>query len=244
MRGGAVTMASLVPTMLHRILELNLGPYDRMKGVLLGGAAASRDLVERGLEAGLPILQTYGMTETCSQVATVAPGEGLESLGTAGRPLNGMRVSIDGGEVGEIVVDGAAVSPGYLGESDRCKGHRTGDLGYLDDDGRLVILGRIDDMVVTGGENVLPQRVAEVISRHRFVDRVEVVGVLDSEGKSRGLSAIGVAGATRRRIEGWARERLARHEVPKRWVFVEELPLLANGKVDRNALVELAIHDG
>ncbi|MFV9673609.1 MAG: AMP-binding protein, partial [Acidimicrobiia bacterium] len=93
LRGGLVSMASLVPTMLHRILEIDPGPYEGIKGVLLGGAPATRDLVERGLAAGLPILQTYGMTETCSQVATVEPGKERQSLGTAGPLLDGFIVS-------------------------------------------------------------------------------------------------------------------------------------------------------
>ncbi|MEA2002202.1 MAG: AMP-binding protein [Actinomycetota bacterium] len=242
MKDGSVTIASLVPTMLHRILDVDPGPYHGMRGVLLGGAAANQGLVEGGLDAGLPILQTYGMTEACSQIATVAPGEEAESLGTAGRPLDGMEVTIDGSDVGEIIIDGAAVSPGYLGEPDREGGHRTRDLGYFDDAGRLVVLGRADDMVVTGGENVYPQRVADVLSRHRFVQRVEVVGVPDAEWGQALVAIVVGDGTTRRRVERWAQERLARHEVPKEWVFVEELPLLAGGKVDRAALQELARH--
>lgn len=241
MKDGTVTMASLVPTMLHRILEVESGPYPGMRAVVLGGAAANRGLVERGLDAGLPILQTYGMTEACSQIATVAPGEAPESLGTAGRPLDGMQVMIDGDDVGEIIIDGPAVSPGYLGEPDRDGGHRTRDVGYLDEAGRLVVLGRADDMVVTGGENVYPQRVADVLSRDRFVQRVEVVGVPDPEWGQVLVAIIVGDGVTRRRLERWAQERLARHEVPKEWVFVDELPLLVGGKVDRAALFDLAM---
>lgn len=240
-RDGTVTMASLVPTMLHRILEVDPGPYHGMRAVLLGGAPANVDLVERGLDAGLPILQTYGMTETCSQISTVAPGDAVESLGTAGRPLDEMEVTIDGEEVGEIVVDGPAVSPGYLGEPDREGGHRTRDLGCFDSQGRLVVLGRVDDVVVTGGENVYPRRVSDVISLHRFVGRVEVVGVPDAEWGQALVAIIVGDVATRRRVERWARDRLARHEVPKQWVFVDELPLLPGGKVDRVALLDLAM---
>lgn len=237
MKEGSVTMASLVPTMLHRILEVEPGPYHGMRAVLLGGAAANRGLVERSLDAGLPILQTYGMTEACSQVATVAPEEATDSLGTVGRPLDGMDVAIDDGE---IVIDGPAVSPGYLGEPDRVGGHRTRDSGFLDAEGRLIVRGRLDDMIITGGENVHPQRIADVISRHRFVGRVEVVGVPDPEWGQALVAIIVGDVATRRRIERWARERLARHEMPKQWVFVEQLPLLPSGKVDRIALLDLA----
>ncbi|MCP4223293.1 MAG: 2-succinylbenzoate--CoA ligase, partial [Actinomycetia bacterium] len=184
---------------------------------------------------------TYGMTEACSQVATVTPGKATESLGTAGLPLDRMQVTIDGDHAGEIIIDGPAVSPGYLGEPDREGGHRTRDVGYLDEAGRLVVLGRVDDMVVTGGENVYPRRVADALSRHRFVQQVEVVGVPDPEWGQALVAIIVGEGVARRRIERWAQERLARHEVPKEWACVEELPLLVGGKVDRAALLELAM---
>jgi acyl-CoA synthetase (AMP-forming)/AMP-acid ligase II len=96
-------------------------------------------------------------------------------------------------------------------------------------------------MVVTGGENVYPQRVADVLSRNRFVERVEVVGIADPEWGQALVAIIVGDGVTRRRVERWAQDRLARHEVPKQWVFVDELPLLVGGKVDRAALVDLAM---
>ena len=240
MKDGEVTIASLVPTMLHRILESDPGPYEGMKAVLLGGAAAPVALVERALDAGLPVLQTYGMTETCSQVTTVDPGAARESLGTAGRPLQGMSVMIDDQGSGEILVDGPAVSPGYLGEADRTGPHRTGDIGSIDAAGRLIIEGRIDDMIVTGGENVHPAAVADVIGRHPVVRRVEVIGVPDPEwGNLVGAVLVADADAIQE-IEEWARLQLARHEVPKRWVFVTKMPMLENGKVDRGRVAELA----
>ena len=240
-KAGSVSMVSLVPTMLYRILAVDPGPYEGLRAVLLGGSAASRDLVEHGLDAGLPILQTYGMTEAASQIATVAPGEAFESLGTAGRPLAGMKVSTGEAGVGEIVISGPAVSPGYLGETDRDGSHRTGDIGYLDDRGRLVVLGRADDMVVTGGENVFPARVADVLSAYQSFDKVEVVGVPDPEW-GQVLVAVVVGDVdSQPRIERWAQERLARHEIPKQWAFVDAIPVLAGGKVDRVALFDIAM---
>jgi len=240
LRSGEVTVASLVPTMLYRLLDHDPGPYPSMRAVLLGGAAAQRELVERGLEAGFPILQTYGMTETCSQVATVVPGEALQSLGTTGKPLRGVSVSTGEAGVGEIVVSGPTVSPGYLGEPDRTGGHNTGDIGYLDDNGRLVVLGRVDDMVVTGGENVYPQRVADVLGRSRHVSRVEVVPVPDSEwGQALVAVVVGEESALPR-LEQWARDRLPNHEIPKHWIYVGRMPMLSGGKVDRVALAEIA----
>jgi O-succinylbenzoic acid--CoA ligase len=151
-------------------------------------------------------------------------------------------VSVSTGEagVGEIVVSGPTVSPGYLGEPDRTGGHNTGDIGYLDDNGRLVVLGRVDDMVVTGGENVYPQRVADVLGRSRHVSRVEVVPVPDSEwGQALVAVVVGEESALPR-LEQWARDRLPNHEIPKHWIYVGRMPMLSGGKVDRVALAEIA----
>ncbi|MCP3993787.1 MAG: 2-succinylbenzoate--CoA ligase [bacterium] len=239
-KDGLVTVASLVPTMLYRVLDADSGPYPGMLGVLLGGAAAGRELVERALDAGLPVLQTYGMTEACSQIATVVPGEARDSLGTNGRPLDGVEIATGGAGVGEIVVSGPAVSPGYLGRPDRVGGHNTGDIGYLDENGRLVVIGRADDMVITGGENVYPTRIAEVLGRHREVDQVEVVGMPDPEWGQTLVAIIVGDVAARGRIEAWVQQDLPRHEIPKRWAFVDALPLQAGGKVDRTALYDIA----
>lgn len=236
---GTVTIASLVPTMLHRILDAEPGPYQQGCTVLLGGAAAGRDLVERALGAGLHVLQTYGMTEACSQVATVAVGEERESLGTAGRPLDGMRVLIDGDDPGEIVIEGPAISPGYLGEPNRSGPHHTGDFGRFDDAGRLVVLGRMDDMIVSGGENVYPDAVADIIRRHPVVDGAEVIGLPDPEWGEIVAAVVVADPDARGEIEEWARLQLARHQMPKCWVLVDDLPLLANGKIDRNSLLDL-----
>ncbi|MEN8113895.1 MAG: AMP-binding protein [Actinomycetota bacterium] len=232
LKNGDATLASLVPTMLHRILRADPGPYRGVKAVLLGGAPAGTDLVERALDAGLPILQTYGMTEACSQVTTVAPGEANDALGTAGRPLSGMAVTIDRGE---ILVDGPAVSPGYLGEPPREGPFRTGDLGRFDGHGRLVVEGRIGGVIVTGGENVHPSTVELALESHPAVAAVVVIGVEDEDWGEIVAAVIEAPVDSVASIAAHAEQRLARHEMPKRWATVDAVPLLANGKPDRAA---------
>ena len=238
LRSGSVSMASFVPTMLHRILEADQGPYDGIKGVLLGGAPASRDLVERGLAAGLPVLQTYGMTETCSQVSTVEPGTARQSLGTAGRPLDGFSVTIDGGE---IVVDGPAVSPGYVGEPSRIGPFRTGDLGRIDESGRLVVMGRSSDVIITGGENVRASFVEAALAAVPDVAHAVVVGVDDEEWGQVVVAIIETDREAVPGIEASLRESVARHEVPKHWIVVDRIPLLPTGKPDREAAKDMAV---
>jgi O-succinylbenzoic acid--CoA ligase len=237
LKGRSVSMASLVPTMLHRILEVDPGPYEGIKGVLLGGAPASRALVERGLAAGLPIFQTYGMTETTSQVATVEPGKERQSLGTAGRILDGFALSFDDGE---ILLDGPAVSPGYIGEPSRVGPYRTGDLGRLDAEGRLIFTGRRDELILTGGENVRPSVVEVEIESVPTVVHAVVVGIEDKEWGQIVVAVVEAEATDMPDIEVAATGRLARHEIPKQWIQVDAIPLLPNGKPDRAAARDLA----
>lgn len=235
LRSGAATMVSLVPTMLHRLLEVDPGPYPAVKGVLLGGGPASDALVEQGLDAGLPLLTTYGTTESASQIATVAPGEGRDAIGTVGRPLDGMMVAFDDGE---IVVEGPAVSPGYLGEPRRTGPHHTRDLGHLDAAGRLVVTGRIDDIILTGGEKVAPQLVEAVLESFPAIERAVVVGVPDEDWGQAVVAVVEGEPLDEAALGARARAALAVHQVPKRWVRVDALPELPSGKIDRRAVVE------
>ena len=232
LRGGVVTIASFVPTMLYRILERDSGPYAGLSAILLGGAPASVGLVERALLAGLPVLQTYGMTEAGSQVATVERGTALQALGTAGPPLSGFVVSI---EDGEILVDGPAVSPGYAGEAPRVGAHRTGDLGHFDTEGRLIVTGRKDGVIVTGGENVFPSTVEAAIESIPTTGQAVVFGAADDEWGQIVVAVVEAPSGDLPQIVEGVRSLIARHEVPRRWIAVDALPSLANGKPDRLA---------
>lgn len=234
-KGGEASMASLVPTMLARILDTDPGPYQGLRAVLVGGGPVRPELIERAFDAGLPALTTYGTTETTSQVATVAPGEGLAALGSVGTPLDGIEVSF---EDGEILVDGPAVSPGYLGEAPRTGPHHTGDLGHLDDAGRLVVTGRKDGVILTGGEKVVPQAVEAVLEALPSVARAVVVGIRDPDWWEI-VVAVVEGSATEAELDEAARAGLAVHQVPKRWVLVDALPELPSGKVDRLAAADL-----
>lgn len=244
---GKATFASLVPTMLARVLDAHPGPYREVRAVLVGGAPASTGLLRQALDAGLPVLATYGSAETCSQVATVAPGEQPEAMGTVGRPLDGLAVTVDAspGETGEIVVDGDAVSPGYGMEPPRRGPLRTGDLGGFDGTGRLIVLGRVGTLIRTGGEDVAPERVERALVDGGSVKAAVVVGIPD-EHWGQLVAALVVPGdrhdpaGDERRL----RATLAPHEVPKRWVVVAALPLLENGKVDRDRAAALVVEAG
>jgi o-succinylbenzoate---CoA ligase len=202
----AATLVSLVPTMLHRLLRETTGnPFPAsVRLVLIGGAALTPELAAAALERGIPIAPTYGLTEAGSQVCTALPDEARAKPGAVGKALPFMRVRvIDGqgsalppGKVGEVVVQGPNVMFGYVGDvppdipltkwgtPERLPyqdGYRTGDLGYLDDDGELFLVQRRSDLIVTGGENVYPAEVERVLASHPAVREVAVVGVADAE---------------------------------------------------------------
>jgi len=247
---GDATMVSMVPTMLSRVLDRLHGSVSpRVRGVLVGGASLSPSLGRRALDAGLPIAATYGMTEACSQICTSLPGSDDAAHGLVGPPLDGVEVSILGADAdgwGEIRIRGANVTGGYLHNPEANRAalrdgwFATGDLGRVDERGRLAVSGRRDDLIVTGGENVSPLEVEQVLDEHPDVAESLVIGVDDDEwGKrvvalvvrrdDRGPRPDALADALRE----WCRRRIASYKVPREFRLVEALPRNATGKLLR-----------
>lgn len=227
---GRATMASMVPTMLRRLLDEDPGPYEGSRAVLIGGGPIPEGLLERAAAAGLPVLPSYGMTETFGQVATLRPGM---PLGHRAHPLPGIDIRI--GAEGRIELRGDQVSPGYLGEPDRPSPWlTTGDLGEIDEDGALRILGRADRVIVTGGENVDPEQVERRIAEHPGVEEAVVVGLPDEEW-GEVLACLFTGSALPDELRSWLADRLPGHMVPKHWRAVGGVPRTPLGKPDRQA---------
>jgi o-succinylbenzoate---CoA ligase len=233
---GEATLVSLVAVMLRRVLDAGPGPYRRVRAVLVGGGGAPLELLREAATAGIPVLPTYGMTETASQIATAPLDEGLRPRRRV-IPLPGAEVEV---RDGRIYVRGPMVSPGYLRGPDRRgdEWFETGDLGEADVEGGFQVLGRADEMIVTGGEKVHPHEVEQVLRGHPGVVEVCVVGVPDPLWGNR-VAAVyqGPAGAGE--LERHTRYRLAGFKVPRTWVRVDELPRLGIGKLDRRAAAGL-----
>jgi O-succinylbenzoic acid--CoA ligase len=226
---GEVTMASLVATMLVRVLDVDDGPYHGLRAVLIGGGRIPEGLLERAAGAGIPALPSYGMTETLGQVATLRPGS---PVAYRAHPLPGVEIRVE--PDGRIAVRGDQVSPGYLGEPDRPgRWLITSDLGRLDDEGALVVAGRADDVVVTGGVNVDPTTVEESVAGHPGVEEALVIGVPDPEWGEM-LVCLYTGTADPDDLTTWARAELAGHMVPKRWIRVVTIPRTGLGKPDRS----------
>ncbi len=228
---GEVTMASVVPTMLRRILDLDGRRYRGLRAVLVGGGPIPVGLLEEAAERGLPVLPTYGMTETCAQVATLRPGA---ELAYRVDPLPGVEVSFDSD--GRIALRGDQIFSGYAGEEKRApeEWFVTGDIGSPDPAGGFVVHGRADSIIVTGGENVDPAAVEGHISAHPGVVAAMVVGEPSDEWGSE-VVCLYVGDVSVARLDEWVRARgaLQRFEVPKRWIHVAAIPTTALGKPDR-----------
>lgn len=242
----AVTTLSVVPTMLHRLLRADpaWSPRPSLRTVLVGGAPFPDGLRAEAVERGVPALATYGCTEACSQIST----QTLEQLGQpgSGAPLCGVEVRI---EDGEIQIRGAVLMDGYLGE-DRSGPRwtsdgwfRTGDLGTFAADGQLVVRGRKDDLIVTGGENVSPDEVEAWLQTVPGIVSACVFGLPHEEWGSEVVAAIVADTAVfdPRLLREQMRAELAGHKRPKRLALLEVMPLNRSGKIDRSEVASRSV---
>jgi o-succinylbenzoate---CoA ligase len=222
LEAGDVTLASLVPTMLVRLREAGLRTAPGLRAIALGGGPIPAGLLEWAEETGIPVTPVYGMTETCSQVVAGSPG----------RPLRGVELQTGAG--GEILVRGAMVAAGELSPDGWL---HTGDLGRLDEQGRLHVDGRLKELIVTGGENVAPLEVEQVLLAHPAVADAAVTGRPDPEWGEAITALVVVRKAAREgELRAWCRARLQPHKVPKLIEIVESLPRNAAGKLLRERL--------
>ncbi|HVR32400.1 MAG TPA: AMP-binding protein [Acidimicrobiia bacterium] len=227
--GGQVSLGSFVSAMLERLVDVGMGRARGFRYGLVGGGPVT----ERALTVGgMRLLATYGMTETASQVATADPADPLPDRLVV---LEGVDIRLD--ESDRIVVDGAMVSPGDLDGPDRTGPLVTSDLGRMHD-GRLEVTGRADTVIVTGGENVMPERVERIAAGLPGAGEVAVVG-LDDERWGAVVAAAYTGTAEPAELDAAMRVRVAGHEVPRRWLRVASIPMAGIGKVDRRAVASL-----
>lgn len=240
-----VTLVSLVPTMLARLLDAHpqWRPPAHLRAVLVGGAAAPARLLRRAAERGVPVVLTYGMTETCSQVVATPYAERFapEGCGT-GRVLPPAELRVVGGR---IEVRGPMLMAGYLDAPSLppAAWFDTGDLGALDARGCLTVHARRTDLIVTGGENVYPAEVERALERCPGVVAAAVFGLPDDTwGETVAAALVVEPGRAPRddELRAWIRARLAPHKCPRRICRVERLPQTAAGKLDRDGLAAFA----
>jgi o-succinylbenzoate---CoA ligase len=222
---------SLVPTQLRRLLDAGCPPGP-VRTVLLGGAATPAGLLAEARAAGWRVVTTYGMSETSGGCVY------------DGKPLDGVSVATDAD--GRIMITGPVLFSGYRLQPEltfaalRDGWFRTADLGIVGADGRLVVRGRVDDVINSGGEKIVPGEVEAVLGTSDKVADVVVVGVPDPEwGEAVTAFVIPADPASPpdpERLKANVREALSARAAPKRTLVVPEFPLLPSGKPDRAAL--------
>lgn len=252
-----VTIVSVVSNMLMRMIDA-LGEQrypESFRCMLLGGGPAPLPLLEACREKGVPVFQTYGMTETSSQIVTLPPEYSLSKLGSAGKPLflSELRIMKDGAEAppnteGEIAVRGPNVTKGYLNRPDATEEAirggwlYTGDIGYVDEEGFLYVLDRRKDLIISGGENVYPAEVESVLMSHPAILEAGVTGADDERWGQVPIAFVKFRGGeapAEEEIRSFCAERLAKFKVPKRVFAVDALPRNASNKLLRRELNQL-----
>jgi O-succinylbenzoic acid--CoA ligase len=260
---GRTTLVSLVPTMLRRLLAAG-EEAARFRRVLLGGSPIPTDLAETAAARGVQLVRTYGLTETFGGMAhdghpldgaavriggvwTTGPTAPVAQLGSpSGGPDTGDRGSGAPGAEGEVLVRGPMLFRRYRGDPGRTAAVlaggwlRTGDLGQLGPDGRLTILGRVDELVISGGVNVHPDEVEAVLADHPAVAEVAVAGRPDPDWGQRVVAFVVPADPgeppTLAGLRAFALERLAAAKAPRELVLVPGLPRGPSGKLRRRLL--------
>ena len=217
---------------------------------MLGGESAPAALIDRCLAADIPVAASYSLSEAASQVATALPDRLRTKPGSVGKPLlfTRLRIVDDAGRdvaegtPGEVIVQGPTVMREYYNDAAATGGAlkdgwlHTGDIGFLDSDGDLHILQRRADLVVSGGENIYPAEVENILRLHPAVAETIVFGIPDAQW-GQGVAAVielrAGASVSAEEIMDFARERLAAYKVPRMIAFVDSLPRTASGKIQR-----------
>ncbi|WP_134644391.1 o-succinylbenzoate--CoA ligase [Weissella cibaria] len=249
---GQVTTISVVPVMLKQLLaQLPAGSvyHERFRTMLLGGGPTDLTTLGKAIAAGIEIVQSYGMTETASQVIALDASSATRKLGSAGKPLFPVEVRIqkvnDADKVGRIQIKSPTLAVGYLNCPDKYAEafvdgwFDTGDMGWLDDDGFLYVEGREGDMISSGGENVFPDEIESVYGEADAIAQISVVGIPDDR-----WGAVPVAFVMFKdeqtmdfaTLRNFGRERLAHYKVPVRFFATETFPRTASGKIQRHKL--------
>jgi fatty-acyl-CoA synthase len=248
----------VVPVMLQRMLDLGEEAFEgrdfsALKIIFVSGSALGPELAKRTMKRFGPVVYNlYGSTEIA--YATIATPEDLEDEpGTVGKVVRGAVVKIldedgneaSGGSTGRIFVGNTIQFEGYTGgeTKEQLAGlMSSGDVGHFDEKGRLFIDGRDDEMIVSGGENVFPAEVEELLASHEAIEEAAAIGV-DDERFGQRLKAFVVvrdgAQLSEDEVKEYVRDNLARYKVPRKIVFVHELPRNPTGKVLKRELAEI-----
>jgi fatty-acyl-CoA synthase len=238
----------VVPAVMRALIEHPDWASTDVSSLRFVGAGSSiipRALIESFHARGVPVAQVYGATESGPVSVVLRPAEAMAHVGSAGRPVPGVNVRVVGGEVGELWISGPNVMRGYhrepQAENFRDGWFHSGDLGRMDEQGFIEIVGRSKDMIISGGENIYPAEIENLLTGHPDIAEAAVVGVPDARwGEAPVLAVVPRAGHVidTGTLSALFEGRLARYKQPRRIVVVDALPKTALGKVRRLELAQ------
>lgn len=245
-----VRAVSMVPTQLKRLLdETHIMPHNRFIGILLGGGPTHHNLIKRSRELSIPVIPSFGMTETSAQCIAI-PYDSINNapFETCGKPFPGIQVQLlpdtSGGEIKTLWIKGAQIFDGYYdnrsGEPEFQNGFfNTGDVARIDEQGWIYIEMRRTDRIVTGGENVNPVEIEQILSEMPDVLDVAVIGIEDEEWGQRVTAVMQLAerhSLTHTFLNSFLSQRLPRFKIPKQYYQVDQLPRTLSGKLKRSEI--------
>lgn len=251
---GEVTTISVVPMMLTRLLAAlpaNKQYHPNFRTMLLGGGPTDLMTLQKATNAGIEVVQSYGMTETASQVIALDAANAPRKIGSAGQPLLPVSLRIahlDNNQHGRIQIKSPTLAVGYLNQPEKYADSfedgwfDTGDMGWIDDEGFLYIDGREGDMISSGGENVFPDEIESTYAELAEIAQVAVVGVPDEKWGAVPIAFITFEGdkvLSQKDLRNFGREMLAHYKVPAKFYRLDEFPRTASGKVQRHKLIDV-----
>ena len=232
-----VTMVSLVPTVLQRIVERIQAPT--LRAILLGGEFIPMPLLQECVQRNLPVYKTYGMSETFAQSTTFSIQEYPNKLASVGYPLQGVTIEIrnpDEEGVGEVWLSSPMLMKGYLNKEPIKGAFNTDDIGYVDEDGFLFLLNRRKDIIISGGENIYPKEIEDVLYGMDGILECAVIPVSDPKWGQVPVLCV-VTNRSEEDISQYLLSRLAKYKVPKRMIYFDALPKNSMGKILRQDLI-------
>jgi len=228
---GIINIISIVPTMLNRIVERI--EKHKLRVVLVGGEFIPKALVEKSVIRNIPLYKTYGMTETTSQSTTFSVLEYPEKIDSVGIPLENVDIRIENPDekgIGEVLIKSPMLMDGYLGKENISGYFNTEDVGYLDEDGFLNIIARRKNVIISGGENIYPKEIENILYAHPKINECVVVGHIDEKwGQVPVLYLVSSLGE--HEILEYLSNKLAKYKIPKKIIYLEELPKNSVGKI-------------
>lgn len=235
---GTINMLSIVPTMLNRIID-KIQKHN-LRVVLVGGEFIPKALVEKCIVKNIPIYKTYGMTETTSQCTTFSVLKHPEKIDSVGLPLEKVDILIknpDEKGIGEVLIKSKILMKGYIKKENISEYFNTEDVGYIDEDGFLFILDRRKNIIISGGENIYPKEIENILYKHFKIKECAVVGKKDERWGQVPVVYV-VSTLTETEIFSYLSNKLAKYKLPREIMYLEELPKNSVGKIVKKNLEE------